>query len=80
MGNDVKKIEENEKETVIVQRRCIRAANNLDENKILSKDDLTALRPCPDDGIAPYEIDKLLGKKMKRSMAAGEYLKWEDFE
>ncbi len=78
LGDGQKKIEENERETVIVQRRCVRACQDIEAGTPIDKDDLTVLRPCPEDGIAPFDLKKLVGKKLKRSVSTGEYLKWED--
>lgn len=78
LGDGRKKIEENERETVILQRRCIRASRDIEEGTPLHEHDLTMLRPCPEDGIPPFEIRKLLGSKLKRSMSSGQHLKWED--
>jgi N-acetylneuraminate synthase len=79
LGDGRKKIEENERDTVIVQRRCIRAARSLEAGTLLAKFDLAVLRPCPLDGIAPFDLLKLIGKRLKRNIASGEHLKWEDF-
>ena len=80
LGDGYKKIEENERETVIVQRRCVRANRDLEMGALLTKDDLAMLRPCPSDGIAPFDARKLVGEKLKRSLSAGEYLKWTDIK
>lgn len=78
LGNGNKKIEENERDTVIVQRRCVRASHNLEKDVIISDKDLTVLRPCPADGIAPFELENLLGKRLNRNISSGEHLKWND--
>lgn len=41
LGDEIKKIEDNEKETSVVQRRSIAVRQNLDKGKILHKSDLT---------------------------------------
>ena len=41
------------------------------------KSDLIALRPCPSDGIPPYEIVKVLGKKLRKKMLKGDHLSWK---
>ena len=78
LGDGRKKIEENERETAIVQRRCIRASRDLERDTLLREDDLTMLRPCPEDGIAPFESRKLVGKRVKRRVNSGQHLGWED--
>lgn len=76
----LKKIEDNEKETSVVQRRSIAVRQNLDKGKILHKSDLTFLRPCPHDGIEPYYVDKIVGRTLNTSLAIGAHVKWTDLE
>lgn len=78
LGNGEKKIEANERETAVVQRRCVRASKNLEKGTVLTAQDLVALRPCPVDAVAPYDLQKLVGKPLERSILAGEHLKWGD--
>ena len=78
LGGEFKKVEQNEKETVIIQRRALRALNNLKPGDILSAENLSFLRPCPLDGIPPYEIDLVKGKTVKNSIASGDYIRWSD--
>jgi N-acetylneuraminate synthase len=78
LGDGVKKIELNEKDTTVVQRRSLRFTRDLKKGHVLSKEDLFPLRPIPNDGIPPYEIDKVLGKALKKDVAADDLIKWED--
>ena len=78
LGDGQKKIEENELASVIVQRRCVRVSRNLKKGDRLTRRDLDPLRPCPPMAIAPYDMQKLIGKRLKRSFRAGEHLKWAD--
>lgn len=80
LGTGVKQVEENEKETVVIQRRAIRAESDLVTGTVLSEKHLTVLRPCPADGLPPYCLDQLIGKKVARNMKAGEHLRWIDLE
>jgi sialic acid synthase SpsE len=79
LGDGRKRIEENERETAVVQRRCIRARRDLASDSVVREEDLIMLRPCPADGIAPYEFRKLLGKRLRRAVSSGENLTWGDF-
>lgn len=80
LGGGVKKIEANEQDTAIVQRRAIRLAHDLKQGGIIQKTDLTPLRPCPVDGIAPYYMDELVGRRLRKPMRAGEHLRWTDLD
>lgn len=80
LGTGIKKIEENEKETVILQRRSIRANRTLIKGQEIKKEDLCVLRPCPEDSLMPYEIYKIIGKKIKKEIIEGEYIKITDIE
>lgn len=78
IGNGIKVVEENEKDTVVLQRRALRAVRNLEEGDVLSNSDLIALRPCPMDGIPPYKINSIIGKKVKKSIQKGFHIKHID--
>lgn len=80
LGGGIKKIEENEKETVIIQRRSLRAVRNLATGQIISSGDLIELRPCPSDAIPPYRCYEIIGKKLRRSKLKGEHFTLVDLE
>lgn len=78
LGETIKKVEDNEKETFILQRRCLRATRNLNKGEIITEDMIEALRPAPKSSIPPYQIDKLLGKILNKDVVLGAELKWGD--
>lgn len=80
LGCGIKQVEDNEKETVIIQRRAIRAATDLAAGTTLTLDHMVVLRPCPADGLPPYRLDELIGKKIRSNIKAGEHLRWINFE
>lgn len=80
LGSGIKKVEDNEKETVIVQRRSVRLKKSLSVGDVLTAEHLECLRPCPKDAIEPYHFDKLLGKEMTESISAGECIKWHQIK
>ena len=80
LGTGVKVVEANEKQTVIVQRRAIRAKAALPAGCMLAESQLEVLRPCPADAIAPYQLADVLGRTLRRNVPAGEHLRWTDFE
>jgi N-acetylneuraminate synthase len=80
LGNGVKKVEENESQTVILQRRSIRLASDMREGEVIHEKDLEFLRPCPADGLPPYRVDEVIGKKLRHYKASGEHLRRCDLE
>lgn len=80
LGIGIKKIEKNEQDTVVIQRRSIRAAKSLQKGEILKNESVSMLRPCPVDALEPWELDKYLGIKLAKDVAAGSYFKASDFE
>ena len=79
LGTGVKKIMDNEKESVIVQRRGLCASHDLKEGHIITGDDLVALRPCSNDGIEPYKENQIIGKKINCKIANGANITREMF-
>lgn len=80
LGTGVKVVEANEKQTVVVQRRAIRAKAALSAGCLLLDSHLEVLRPCPQDAIAPFQIEIVVGRTLRRDVPAGEHLRWTDFE
>ena len=64
LGDGIKKIEDNETETVVLQRRSIRVNKHLNKNHIIQREDLNVLRPCPENAIIPRDINKVIGKEL----------------
>jgi len=77
LGSSRKFVAENEEDTVVVQRRCLRATQDLKAGTILREETLEALRPAPREAIMPYELARVVGRKLLRDMLRGEHLKWE---
>ena len=80
LGTGLKRVESNEIETAVLQRRALRLKADLSQGAMLTRDNLTALRPCPPDALPPYEIYKILGKQIRQPMKAGDHLRWNDIE
>jgi sialic acid synthase SpsE len=78
LGSAEKHVAENERDTVVVQRRCLRAAKELTAGTILSAGMLEALRPAPPDAVKPFDLDKVIGRKLNRDLPFGEILRWTD--
>ncbi|MCG8440429.1 MAG: N-acetylneuraminate synthase family protein [Caulobacterales bacterium] len=74
LGDGVKRVEANERDSAVVQRRALRARRDLPAGHVLAAGDLEALRPCPAGAMEPYELAALLGRRLSRPLAAGEAL------
>lgn len=74
LGDGTKRIEENEKQAVIVQRRCIRVNKDLKAGDIITSNDLEVLRPCSENGLPPYMLDNIIEKKIKNKIDAGAHV------
>lgn len=77
MGSGDKRVEPNERETVVVQRRALRAATDLPAGTILARSHLDVLRPAPLGAILPYDIDRVIGMRLEQDLPAGEVFRWE---
>ncbi len=80
LGYGVKKVEQNESETVVLQRRAIRVKQALQAGTILQKKHIVVLRPCPLDALSPNKLNEIMGKALNRDIKAGEYIKWIDLK
>lgn len=80
LGDGIKKIEDNEKDSVIVQQRAIYLTRDLMAGECISRQDIFPLRPLKENCIYPYDMDKVIGKCLKRDMKADECLTWEVLE
>lgn len=76
LGSARKFVAGNEQETVVLQRRCLRAARDLPAGTMIGKADIEALRPAQLDGIFPYEIERVLGMRVRTRLEAGDHLRW----
>jgi sialic acid synthase SpsE len=77
LGSAVKAVADNERDTYVVQRRCVRAAMDLSAGTALGREMLTMLRPAPSGSIPPYDLERILGRTIRLPLADGEALRWE---
>ena len=80
LGRGIKKVEENEKETVVLQRRSIRAKYQLKLGNIINFENTEALRPCPEYAITPDQWDAIIGKTVVNDIEAGDTIRWSDLK
>lgn len=78
LGVGIKKVEENEKETVVIQRRSICFKENAHLGKVITEDMIEYLRPCPVDAVSPANLSNIVGKMLSIDKLKGDYLRWSD--
>jgi len=76
LGSPRKFVAANEHQTVVLQRRCLRAAVDLKAGTVLQENMVEALRPAPIDAVMPFDLPRVLGKRIRRDLRQGEHLRW----
>ena len=78
LGSSEKFVAENEKETYIVQRHCLRASRAVKAGEIFTEDMLEILRPATPRALMAWDLPQVLGKKAASDLPFGKDLRWED--
>ena len=76
LGSADKVVAENEKQTVVVQRRCLRAAREIKAGEVFSRDMIDVLRPAPVHAIMPDQISHVIGRQALADIPFGKELTW----
>ena len=76
LGSADKRVADNEVDTVVIQRRCLRAARDLKAGEILTREMIDVLRPATRGAILPDQIEKVLGMKLLEDAPYGKELRW----
>ena len=76
LGSGNKRVTANEQQTVVVQRRCLRAARDIIPGEVLARDMIDVLRPATPGAIPPYEIDRVVGTHALLPIESGQELRW----
>lgn len=80
LGDGIKKVEKNEIESQIVQRRAARVNKNIEAGHPINSQDITFLRPCPSGAASPFDVYNRQPIIALRSLKKGEFipLNWLD--
>jgi len=76
MGSADKMVSGNELQTAVVQRRCLRAARDIQADEVFDREMIDVLRPVAAGAILPYEIEQLIGKRALIDIKSGQDLRW----
>lgn len=80
LGNGIKKVEDNELETVIVQQRGTYLTKDKKVGEKITESDIEFLRPAPQGIFLPFEKKELLGKRLTINKNKSEPLKKGDID
>ncbi len=80
LGSSRKFITDNEKDTYVVQRRCLRAAREIKAGEIFTRDLIEVLRPATPGALMVWDMDDVIGKKARTDLPFGKDLRWADLE
>jgi len=72
LGSPVKNLYEEEKETVILQRRCLRAAKDIPKGSKITEDMIDVLRPSAKGALEPKYKEIVVGREAKVDMKKGD--------
>jgi len=72
LGSPVKDLYEEEKETVILQRRGLRAAKDIPKGSEITEDMIDVLRPLAKDALEPKYKEIVIGREAKEDMKKGD--------
>lgn len=78
LGSPLKEVAPNERETVIVQRRAVRARHDLAPGHVVTRDDLTVLRPATPGAISAAQVAEVEGLVAAHGIEAGQIIRWSD--
>tara|TARA_Y100001970_G_scaffold28717_2_gene35377 strand:+ start:154301 stop:155350 length:1050 start_codon:yes stop_codon:yes gene_type:complete len=74
-GDGIKRPFDSEKKTMYKLGKKLVAANDMPIGHIIEEDDLAV--KIPNDGLPPYEIDKIVGKKITRNVIKDENISFD---
>ena len=80
LGGTDKFVTSNEKETYVLQRRCLRAAREINAGETFTAEMVEALRPAVAGAVMPFELDDVMGKVSKTDLVFGQELRWHEIE
>jgi N-acetylneuraminate synthase len=78
LGSANKFVAGNEKDTAVVQRRCLRAAREIKSGEVFTRQMIDVLRPATLGAILPSEIEAVIGTRAIQDIPYGKELRWTD--
>jgi sialic acid synthase SpsE len=78
LGSSDKFVTPNEKETYMLQRRCLRVARDVKAGEIFTAEMLEPLRPAMPGALMAWDAPAVVGKKALVDMPYGKELRWSN--
>lgn len=78
LGDGVKRVEENEQEAVVVQRRALRWTKSLVKGSVVYAADVIPTRPCPPGALEPYQAEEIVGGTLRREVEQDDLVRMGD--
>lgn len=78
MGSADKFITENEKDTSVVQRRCLRAAREIKKGEKITRECIEVLRPATIGAIKPDQLGLVVSTTALHDLPFGKEIRWTD--
>lgn len=78
LGDGTKQVLPQEEKALYKMGKMIVAAHDLQSGHVLADQDLTI--KSPSDGVPPYHLPSMLGKRLRRNLMADEALRFEDLD
>jgi N-acetylneuraminate synthase len=76
LGSADKFVAGNEQETVVLQRRCLRAARDIKAGEAVTRDMVDVLRPATPGAILPGDLGQVIGTHAQEDIPMGKELRW----
>ncbi len=78
LGDGIKRAYPSEAKPLYKMAKKLVAAADLPAGTVLEREHVAI--KSPNDGLPPYELERVLGKRLKRGLAANENISWRDLE
>lgn len=78
LGDGVKELYEEERQTVVLQRRCLRASEDIAKGVVITENMIDVLRPAPKGALYPEYESMVVGKRAKELIKKGAPFTWEN--
>lgn len=80
LGSPMKRVADNERDTYVVQRRCLRAAREVKAGETFNREMIEILRPATPGALMSWDLDQVIGMKARVDLPFGKDLRWTDLE